>query len=135
MLEVLPIQSKIEQEAICARCAVPYDADQMAYHALIDGELTGLCQFFMDETGGHISALALVKDATVSDRDRAETLFVLGRATLNFIDLCGVHIAYFEDRSFTEEGMIRSIGFSRTDDGPWQMDLNGFFTEPCKCGK
>ncbi len=135
MLEILPIQTKIEQEAACARCAVAYDADCMAYQALVDGVLTGICQFSMDEEGGHIRHLAVVKDATFADRDRIESLFVLGRATLNFIDLCGVHFALFEDADFTDEGMIKSIGFSKDEQGRWVMNLEGFFTEPCKCGK
>lgn len=135
MLEVLPIQTKIEQEAICARCGILYDADCMAYHALIDGELCGICQFYMNGDGGHIRSLALVKDRVVSERNRVESLFVMGRAALNFIDLCGVHIAYFEDRGFAEESMIKSIGFSKDNKGRWAMNLEGFFTEPCKCGK
>ncbi len=135
MLEVLPIQTKDAQEAACARCGVPYDADCMAYHALVDGKLCGICQFFMDGDGGHIRTLAAVADEPLSDRDRAESLFVLGRATLNFIDLCGVHLAVFEDEHFAEDGMIRSIGFSRDDAGRWVMNLEGFFSEPCKCGK
>ncbi len=135
MLEVLPIQSKLEQEAIAARCGMVFDADCMAYQAIIDGNLMGASQFLMDETGGHIRALALVKDTAVSDHDRVESLFVLGRATLNFIDLCGVHIAYFEDATFAEEGLIKSIGFSKDDRDRWVMNLEGFFTEPCKCGK
>ncbi len=135
MLEVLPIQTKIEQEAACARCGVDYDPDCMAYHALVDGELCGITQFFMDEVGGHIRTLAAVRDKVLSNRDRAESLFVLGRATLNFIDLCGVHFALFEDEHFSEEGMIKSIGFLRDETGRWVMDLEGFFTEPCKCGK
>ncbi len=135
MLEVLPIQTKLEQENACARCGVRFDPDCMAYHAIIDGDLKGITQFYMDADGGHIRTLALVTDAEISDRDRIESLFVLGRATLNFIDLCGVHIAYFEDEDFTEEGMIKSIGFSRDGKGRWVMDLEGFFEEPCKCGK
>ena len=135
MLEVLPIQTKIEQEAAAARCAVPYDADCMAYYALIDGELKGICQFRMDEAGGHIRNLAVVSDTAISEHDRLESLFVLGRATLNFIDLCGVHFALFEDESFSDEGLVKSIGFTRDEQGRLTMDLTGFFTEPCKCGK
>ena len=135
MLEVLPIQTKIEQEAAAARCSVPYEADCMAYHALVDGELMGICQFCMDGAGGHIRTLAAVADAEISDRDRLESLFVLGRATLNFIDLCGVHFALFEDESFSDEGLVKSIGFTRDEQGRLTMDLTGFFTEPCKCGK
>ena len=134
MLEVLPIQTKLEQEAICARCGIPYRADSMAYHAMVDGTLTAVCQFTMDSEGGHILDLAMVQDAAFSDRDRVESLFVMGRATLNFIDLCGVHKAYFEDAAFEGEGMIKSIGFSRLEDGRWFVDLTDFFVEPCSHG-
>ena len=134
MLEVLPIQTKLEQEAICARCGVEYKADTMAYHSLVDGNLTAVCQFSMDGEGGHIHDLAMVKDVAFSDRDRIESLFVMGRATLNFIDLCGVHVAYFEDARFENDGMVKSIGFTRTPEGRWFVDLTDFFVEPCQHG-
>ncbi|MBP3667378.1 MAG: hypothetical protein J6K29_10075 [Clostridia bacterium] len=134
MLEVLPIQTKLEQEAICARAGIAFKENDMAYHALVDGELTAVCQFSMDAEGGHIHDLAMVKDRAFSDRDRIESLFVMGRAAMNFIDLCGVHKAYFEDTSFEGEGMIRSIGFSKLENGRWFVDLTDFFVEPCQHG-
>lgn len=134
MLEVVPIQTKTEQEAECARCGVPYNADLMAYHALIDGELTGVCQFTMNREGGFIRDLAVVQGRTLNERDRIESLYVLGRATLNFIDLCGVHKAWFEDADFARDhaGLVESIGFDRQPDGRWFVDLTDFFIEPCK---
>ena len=137
MLEVLPIQSKIEQEAICARCSVPYNPDWMAYHALTDGLLTGICQFSMSAEGGFIHSIGLISEVedgaeALSEQARREALFVLGRATLNFIDLCGVHTAFFKDESFTDELIIRWIGFKKNEDGEWAMDLTDFFSEPCK---
>ena len=134
MLEVIPIQTKIEQEAICARCGVPYNADYMAYQAVIDGALKGICQFSMDAKGGHIHNLALVTEGEITAIDRVESLFVMGRATLNFIDLCDVHVAFFEDESFPDEGMIRSIGFVRNSEGQWEMNLTDFFAHPCQHG-
>ncbi len=134
MLEVIPIQTKIEQEAICARCGVSYNADYMAYQALVDGALKGVCQFSMDADGGHIHNLALVTEGEISALDRVESLFVMGRATLNFIDLCGVHVAFFEDTSFSDEGMIRSIGFAKNESGCWEMNLTDFFAHPCQHG-
>ena len=86
MLKVLPIQSKTEQEAICARCGVRYNIDLLAYSATLDDKLSGICQFTMNADGGSIRDLALTEDS-----DNTEVLFVLGRATLNFIDLAGVH--------------------------------------------
>ena len=43
MLEVLPIQAKIEQEAICARCGVEYDADCMAFPATLWTDMDFCC--------------------------------------------------------------------------------------------
>ena len=76
----------------------------------------------------------MLKDRDFSDRDRIESLFVMGRAAMNFIDLCGVHKAYFEDGSFEGEGMIKSIGFTKLEDGRWFVDLTDFFVEPCQHG-
>ena len=135
MLEVLPIQSKSEQEAMCARCGMVYSADDMAYKALIDGELMGVCQFTMNRDGGHIRNLSLVKDTEILPKDRAEALFVMGRATLNFIDLCGVHSAFFEDATFEDEAMIKAIGFRKQENGNWWMDLTDFFLHPCQHDK
>ena len=55
MLEVLPIQSKEEQEALCARCGIPFKRELLAYRATVDGELRGICQFTMDQNGGRIT--------------------------------------------------------------------------------
>ena len=132
MLEVLPIQSKTEQEAMCARCNMPYHADDMAYKAMIDGELMGVCQFTMNQDGGHVHTLGIVKDDDILSKDRAEALFVMGRATLNYIDLCGVHTANFEDDTFTDEPMIKAIGFKKNEQGLWWMDLTDFFLHPCQ---
>ena len=134
MLEILPIQTKPEQEALCARVGIPYRVDAMAYRASVDGEITAVCQFSMDAEGGHIHDLAMIRDREFSDRDRIESLFVMGRAAMNFIDLCGVHKAYFEDTAFEPESMIRSIGFEKLEDGRWFVDLTDFFVEPCQHG-
>ena len=134
MLEVLPIQTKTEQEALCARAGVVFKENDMAYHALVDGELTAVCQFCMEAEGGHIHDLAMVKDRDFSDRDRIESLFVMGRAAMNFIALCGVHKAYFEAGSCEGEGMIKSIGFTKLEDGRWFVDLTDFFVQPCQHG-
>ena len=128
MLEVLPIQSKEEQEALCARCGMPYDPALLAYRATVDGELRGLCQFTMDRSGGRIVHFAHFPDAY-----DFEPMFVMGRAALNFIDLCGVHRAYF-DADYDNETLILAIGFRKNTEGRYEVDLEGFFNEPCKHG-
>ena len=126
MLEVLPIQSKQEQEALCARCGIPFQSELLAYKALVDGELKGVCQFTMDQNGGRILHFSHVPDGY-----EFEPMFVMGRATLNFIDLCGVHRAFF-DAQYENPILIKAIGFSPNADGRYEMDLTDFFKEPCK---
>ena len=126
MLEVLPIQDKQEQEALCARCNVPYRAEMLAYQALVEKELRGICQFTMNADGGKI-----VDFAHVPELYEFEPMFVMGRAALNFIDLCGVHRAYF-DAEYDNETLIKAIGFSKNAEGRYEMDLTDFFKEPCQ---
>ena len=126
MLEVLSIQDKKEQERLCGICRVPYRPETMAYHATRDGEFKGICQFTMNAAGGRI-----VDFAWIPEKYEFEAFFILGRAVLNFIDLCGVHRAFF-DAECENETLVKAIGFSRNSDGRWEMDLTGFFYDPCK---
>ena len=124
MLKVLPIQSKEEQERICRLCGVEYKADLLAYGAESDGELAGVCQFKLTGEGGIIYDIASAKDFS---GNVFEALFVMGRGTLNFIDLCDVHLAYYTGE-VQDEGLIKAIGFRQNAQGKWEMDLTGFFT-------
>ena len=126
MLEVLPIQDKAQQEVYCLRCNIKYDPDLMAYAAYEDGELIGVCQFTIKPDGGQIIDLA-----SVIGKNELHSLFVMGRATLNFIDLCGVHKATFLSES-VDETLIRSIGFKKNDSGIYSIDLTNFFDQPCQ---
>ncbi len=126
MIKVLPIQTKQEQEEICRACGVKYDVELMAYSATVDGELAGVCQFTMNDRGGFIRSIACKGEKDF------EILFLLGRAALNFIDLSGVHKAFFEDPDFTDETIIKAIGFERTAEDNFFVDLTDFFVAPCK---
>lgn len=128
MLKVLPIQSKINQEDICLRCGVKYDPDLLAYSATVDDELAGVCQFKLTDKGGMVYDLAPVKDSF-----DFEAMFVLGRGTLNFIDLCGVHYAIYrgEVKDEQTERLVKAVGFKLTDRGTYEVNLEGFFTDHC----
>ncbi|MEE0968313.1 MAG: hypothetical protein U0M06_02935 [Clostridia bacterium] len=131
MLKVLPIQSKSEQEAICARCGVKYNPELLAYSATLEDKLAGICQFKVNADGGFIYDLALAEDC-----DNTEVLFVLGRATLNFIDLTGIHKAYFNaEVNKDNEMLVRRIGFTLREDGKFFANLTNFFVSPCQHDK
>lgn len=125
MLKILPIQSKPEQEKICSLCNVKYNADLLAYAVYDDDTLLGVCQFRLTANGGEIYDLA-----HANGTDSIDALFIMGRGALNFIDLCGVHYARFCGE-VKNEMLLKTIGFKKQDNGSFEIDLNGFFTEHC----
>ncbi len=131
MLKVLPIQTKTEQEEISKKCGVKFNTELLAYSAELDGMLAGICQFTMNDKGGFIYDLALAEGC-----DNSEVLFVLGRATLNFIDLAGVHKAYYAAPvDSNNEMLIRRIGFCKNENNEFFVDLTNFFVSPCQHDK
>ena len=105
MLEIKPIQNKDEQEAACARCGVAYHPDMMAYSAKDDGNFIGVAQFTIIEGAGYIQSITLTEGT-----DDFEALFLMGRAMLNFIDLCGIHQAFCADDA-AEPRILTAIGY------------------------
>lgn len=125
MLKVLPIQSKLRQEEICLKCGVTYNPDMLAYAATVDDKLAGVCQFRLTSHGGEITDLAPAEDG-----DSFEALFIMGRGTLNFIDLCGVHSAFYSGKQ-PDDKLLRAIGFTQDENGVYTINLEGFFTDHC----
>ena len=136
MLKVLPVQSKLQQEELCKKCNVEYKPDLLAYAATVEDELVGICQFKLTDKGGMLYDLAKVTDRPEPADKRArqasdfEAMFVMGRGTLNFIDLCGVHHATYAGND-PDEGLLRAIGFTKGERGTWEIILEGFFTDHC----
>lgn len=128
MLKVLPIQSKEAQKEICESCGVEFKPDLLAYSATVNDILMGVSQFKLTDKGGIIYDLAPARDTF-----DFEALFVLGRGTLNFIDLCGVHNALFIGAipDAQTERLIKAVGFKKDDDGSFAVNLEGFFTDHC----
>jgi hypothetical protein len=110
---------------MCASCKIDFDESLMAYAATVDGELVGVSQFIIKPDGGRIYNIA-----SVPGKDDFEAMFIMGRATLNFIDLCGVHRAFCLDKSI-DKILAKAIGFTPNSDGVLEMDLTHFFEHPC----
>jgi hypothetical protein len=126
MIEVLPIQSKSEQEQVCNLCSVDYNENFLAYAAQIDEKFVAVCQFRVTKQGGLIYDLACVNIP-----NSFEILFILGRAALNFIDLCEVHEAFLNSPNFNEK-LATAIGFNKNIDGRYYIDLTNLFKNPCQ---
>lgn len=126
MLEVIPIQTKTEQEALASRVGAEFLPDALAYRADADGEFVGMCQFRLDPSGGHMLTL----DSLPGHED-FQPMFVMGRAALNFMELCGAETAYYE-APLRDRVLVGAIGFREDKNGKLKVDLKGFFDHPCQ---
>lgn len=123
MFKISPIQSPEEQIECAKNCNSEYKAGAFAYSMKDSetGELMGFSQFEITESGGHLINLCPAKGY-----DDYEAMFILGRATMNFIDLCGTHKLY-ANKTAAEETLLKAIGLRLTEDGTYFCDMTGFF--------
>jgi len=97
------------------------------YVANVDEKPVGISQF---EIKGEE---CIVHDlANVIGKNDFEAMFIMGRQTLNFCDMCGSHDAYLLNAESVDERLRTAIGFRLTEENKWYMDLRGFFEEHCK---
>ena len=126
MFKITPINDKELQKQYAAECGAEYKADFFAY-AMTDaesGEIMGFSQFEIDGDYGYISALC-----PRVDYEDFEAMFILGRATMNFIDLCGAHKCRAALNA-ADERLIKAIGFKLTED-EYTCDMTGMFDGHC----
>ncbi len=127
MLEIKPVQTKEEQQRIALLCEMEYRSEDLMYVAYVDGEIVGASQFGYEDKKAWVHQIA-----PAPGKNDWDALFIMGRQTVNFIDLSGTHEAWM--RPFGEENcaLARRIGFREQADGIWYMNLEGFFDHPCQ---
>ena len=118
MLEILPIKDKVLQESVCLQCGVKYDKNLLAYATYSDGKPIGICQFSIKSNVGE-----LVDLAHCSSINHPGELDLMGRAVLNFIDLCGANTVKCENKNI-DASLLCSIGFSKKSNGSFEIDLS-----------
>lgn len=124
MLIIKPIQNKCEQEEICKACGVDYKPEFLAYSAKEDELLLGVVQFRLNGECGEIYDL---KNA--DGVDDVEALIIMGRAALNFIDLCGIKKAKMFGG---EKKLPYLLEFELNKNNEFELDLEGYFISPCQ---
>ena len=123
MFKISPIQSPEEQKAVAKACGSEYKNGAFGY-AMRDsntGELMGFSQFEITAEGGRLLDLRPAKNL-----DDYEAMFILGRATMNFIDLCGSHTLSATSEA-GDDTLLRAIGLRTTDNNEYFCDMTGFF--------
>ncbi len=127
MLIIKPIEDKNEQKEITSLCGVEFKPELFAYKAHNDGELLACAQFDIRENGAVIDAMRQV----IGTDEDFEGMFILGRAVLNFLDLCGVVTAYYPSPANESEARLaRAVGFKEID-GVLTVTLTGMFDVKC----
>ena len=123
MFKISPIQNTEEQIKCAEACNSQYKEGSFAYtmNDSDTGELMGFSQFEITADGGYLLDLRPARDY-----DDYEAMFILGRATMNFIDLCGAHtLTASPDAGDTT--LLRAIGLRPTENGSYFCDMTGFF--------
>jgi len=126
MLEIKPIESKKEQEQILGLCHIAYKESYFAYKAYEGTSLLAAAQFDIHGCEAELDAICQA-EGTAED---FEGMFILGRAVLNFLDLCGVEtvVSYTADEA--ERRLLKCVGF-REKDGALRITLTGLFDAKC----
>ena len=123
MFKITPIQDIIKQKKRAEECGIPAREGLFAYEMIdVDTqELMGMAQFERGDGVGYIADLV-----PRIGYDDFEAMFILGRQTMNFIDLCGAHRVRASAET-TDEALLRAIGFKSQEDGSYFCDMDGMF--------
>ena len=127
MFKISPVQDKKLQEEYANLTGSVYREELFAY-SMIDeetGALMGFSQFDIEGECGCIYSL----NEKIGYED-FEAMFILGRATMNFIDMCGAHKCKAK-RDSGKEILLKSIGFKLNETGEYTVDMTGMFDGKC----
>ena len=127
MFKIEAIQDIKSQETYANACGTVAKEGFFAYamYDMSTNEPMGFAQFDIRDSMGYIIDL---KEA--EGKSDFEAMFILGRSTMNFIDLCGAHnVVAAKDAG--DEALIKAIGFKPTENGEFFCDMTGFFEGNC----
>lgn len=124
MLRARAIRDINEQKSCCMVCGMTHNPD-LLYFAIFENETEclGTLEFRFTKEGARITNVK-PKSGTYDD----EAMFILGKAALNFIDLVGPKYVEYA----AEDIKLSKLLEFYPKDGVLQVNLEGYFTEPCK---
>ena len=124
MLRARALRDINEQKHCCEVCGMTHNPD-LLYFAIFENETDclGTMEFRFTKEGARLTDVK-PKIGTYDD----EAMFILGKATLNFIDLIGPKYVEYTAEDTKLRGLLEF--FPKND--VWQVNLENYFTEPCK---
>ena len=126
MFKITPIQNETERKKLFSKYGIIPREGFLSYlmYNMENGEPMGISQFDITGESGYISDLR-----SVGENEDFEAMFILGRQTMNFIDLCGSH-SCTSDANAGDPRLLHAIGF-RECDGRLFVDMTGMFDGHC----
>ena len=122
MFKITPVQDTETARIYLSKCASTLKEGAFLY-AMTDcesGDIMGIAQFEITDESGYIYDL---KEA--DGHDDFEAMFILGRQTMNFINICGKDVCRIGKES-SDEKLIKAIGF--IDIGEYyECNMQGMF--------
>ena len=123
MFKIKAIQSIEEQIQFANACGTTAISGYFAY-AMQDVETNETMGFSQFDITGEIAYISDIKEAI--GRNDFEAMFILGRSTMNFIDMCGAH-SLSAKADAGDNILLRAIGLKKTENGELYCDMTGFF--------
>ncbi len=122
MFKITPVQDRVIANKYAKECGIILTDFSFVYAMtnIESGKLMAISEFEIKDGFGYIYNIT-----PIPGLDDFEAMFILGRQTMNFIDLCGTHICHASDK--TDEKLLRAIGFISTNDNEFICDMTGFF--------
>ena len=127
VFKITPVQDKARQKELCELCGASFNEEYFAYVMFdtVTDEVMGMSQFEISGGTGYISDLRSAHDV-----DDFEAMFILGRQTMNFIDLCGAHLCTAAIDA-GNEALLKAIGFRNKDGDRLVCNMTGMFDGHC----
>ena len=127
MFRVSPVQTTDERRTLCARLGAASHPGAMAYRVTIDEDEAGIVTFCIKGKKGCLRQILFY-----ADKQDFETMFISGRAAMNFMDEVGAHEGYFLSPAEGQERLVTALGYKKQPDGSLYLNTEGFFIEHCK---
>ncbi len=127
MFKISPIQDDNTKQKCAAACGTKAIDTYFAYQMVNqdDNSLMGFSQFDIRGEEAYITDLKEPKDL-----NDFEAMFILGRSTMNFIDMCGTHKCR-ASKDAGEKKLLIAIGFKEEENGEFFCDMTDMFSGHC----
>ncbi|MBR2324850.1 MAG: hypothetical protein IKA53_02280 [Clostridia bacterium] len=127
MFKIFPIQDEKTKSTYAAACGAVARADAFAY-GMADAESLAIMGFSQFDLDGNRATLYDLKERL--GQSDFEAIFILGRATLEFVERCGAEEC-FASLTAADETLLRAIGLRTEREGGLSGRIAGMFDGHC----